>query len=61
MSQNEGFLITKHRKCLVYSRVVHEQAIRLTRPIHLEKQEGLNNVFQKNLKYGQVIPARQDK
>ena len=43
------------------TRAVHGRATRQVRPIRLEKRAGMDNVFQKNLKFGRVIPARQDK
>ena len=45
----------------MHFKAVYGRAIRQAQPIHLEKRASLNNIFQKNLKFGRVIPARQDK
>ena len=42
-------------------KAVHGEATRQARPIRLEKRAHTDNIFEKILKFGQVIPARQDK
>ena len=43
------------------SRVVYGRATRQTQPTRLEKWAGMDNVFEKKLKFGRIMPARRDK
>ena len=43
------------------SRAVHGRATRQARSARLEKRAGMESIFFKKIKFGRVVPARQDK